>query len=197
MVAFAGSGDNSRTTQIFFALANHFSLGHSPWETALGFVTPETMSTIDKVYTGYGDGAPWGNGPSQGRINAEGNAYLRSEFPLLDYIHECHVVDVNDPCQRLDSFPQCSTWATPGSYSKEGECVRNPTWANINCPRACATCGKDETPGAGKDKCSFEMAECLPWAVPGIFSAEGECVNNPKWMAQHCGRVCAHVTNCL
>lgn len=193
MMAYAGNGYNSRTTQIFFAMANQYQLGQSPWETALGFVTPATLHVIDSIYTGYGDGAPWGSGPDQGRIFNEGNSYLRANFPLLDYINECHLID-DDPCLTLDRDSKCANWATPGAFSASGECVGNAAWMRTNCPQACATCGTNHTIGSGKYQCTFENADCLPWAVPGAYSTEGECVRNPHWMARHCGRVCA---NCL
>ena len=44
------------------------------------------MDVVDQFYNGYGEGAPQGKGPQQGRIHAEGNAYLNKEFPKLDYI---------------------------------------------------------------------------------------------------------------
>jgi peptidyl-prolyl cis-trans isomerase A (cyclophilin A) len=34
----------------------------------------------------YGEGAPRGKGPDQGRLQMEGNAYLNKEFSRLDYI---------------------------------------------------------------------------------------------------------------
>ena len=44
------------------------------------------MEYVDKIYTGYGEGAPRGQGPDQGRVQAEGNAYLMKDFPKMDYI---------------------------------------------------------------------------------------------------------------
>jgi peptidyl-prolyl cis-trans isomerase A (cyclophilin A) len=44
------------------------------------------MDVVDKIYNGYGEGAPRGKGPDQGRVQAEGNAYLAKDFPKLDYI---------------------------------------------------------------------------------------------------------------
>jgi peptidyl-prolyl cis-trans isomerase A (cyclophilin A) len=44
------------------------------------------MDVVDKIYDGYGEGAPRGKGPDQGRLQSEGNAYLTKEFPKLDYI---------------------------------------------------------------------------------------------------------------
>ena len=38
------------------------------------------MNVVDALYSGYGEGAPRGSGPEQGRIQQEGNAYLMKEF---------------------------------------------------------------------------------------------------------------------
>ena len=51
----------------------------------------EGMDVVDKLYTGYGEGAPRGKGPDQGRIQTEGNAYLTKEFPKLDYIKKATI----------------------------------------------------------------------------------------------------------
>ena len=50
------------------------------------------MAVVDRLYAGYGEGAPGGRGPSQGRVQAEGNRYLRAEFPQLDYIKKASLV---------------------------------------------------------------------------------------------------------
>ena len=42
-------------------------------------------------YSGYGEGAPSGQGPEQGRIQQEGNAYLIKEFGKLDYIKKATI----------------------------------------------------------------------------------------------------------
>ncbi len=83
-VTFATGGPNTRTTQVFINLADNTrldSMGFSPF----GEVT-EGMDAIDQFYSGYGEGAPQGNGPDQGRIDAEGKAYLDRDFPKLDSI---------------------------------------------------------------------------------------------------------------
>lgn len=83
MVTFAMAGKNSRTTQFFINFRDNSRLdgmGFSP------FGQVRDMSVVDALYSGYGEGAPRGRGPSQGRLQAEGNTYLRAEFPLLDYI---------------------------------------------------------------------------------------------------------------
>ena len=47
---------------------------------------------FDGFYNGYGEGAPNGRGPSQPRVQSEGNEYLKKDFPNLDYIKKATVV---------------------------------------------------------------------------------------------------------
>ena len=49
------------------------------------------MEVVDKLYSGYGEGAPRGTGPQQARIQTDGNAYLTKEFPKLDYIRKATI----------------------------------------------------------------------------------------------------------
>ena len=89
-ITFATAGPNTRTTQLFINFGNNVGLdgqGFSPF----GSVT-ESMDVVDKIYSEYGDGAPYGRGPDQGRIQGEGNAYLKKDFPNLDYIKSATVV---------------------------------------------------------------------------------------------------------
>ena len=83
-VTFATAGPNTRTTQLFINFGDNAALdkqGFSPF----GQVTTG-MDVVDKIYNGYGEGAPRGKGPDQGRVQSEGNTYLTKEFPRLDYI---------------------------------------------------------------------------------------------------------------
>ena len=84
-VTFAMGGPNTRTTQIFINYADRNmgldEQGFSPFGKVI-----EGMEVVDKLNGEYGEGAPQGKGPNQGRIQAEGNAYLAKSFPNLDYI---------------------------------------------------------------------------------------------------------------
>jgi peptidyl-prolyl cis-trans isomerase A (cyclophilin A) len=44
------------------------------------------MDVVDRLYAGYGEGAPAGRGPNQALIQLRGNAYLRESYPQLSYI---------------------------------------------------------------------------------------------------------------
>jgi peptidyl-prolyl cis-trans isomerase A (cyclophilin A) len=89
-LTFATAGPNTRTTQVFINLGNNQNLdgmGFSPFGKVV-----EGMDVVEKFYTGYGEGAPGGNGPEQSRITNEGKAYLDKSFPLLDSIKTAVVV---------------------------------------------------------------------------------------------------------
>ena len=89
MVTFATAGPNTRTTQVFLNLSNNTNLdgmGFAP------FGKLRDMTVLNQIYSGYGEGAPRGNGPHQGRLQAQGNAYLKADFPNLDYIVKATIV---------------------------------------------------------------------------------------------------------
>ncbi|KAL7486441.1 hypothetical protein ACHAW6_012045 [Cyclotella cf. meneghiniana] len=90
-LAYAGGGKDSRSNQFIVALNDNERLGGgSPWEVPWGEVVgEESFATLDKIYTGYGE-----KGPSQGRLSREGSSEeIAKEFPMLDYILSCDVVD--------------------------------------------------------------------------------------------------------
>jgi peptidyl-prolyl cis-trans isomerase A (cyclophilin A) len=90
MITFATRGPNTRTTQLFINYADNNrldSMGFAPFGQVVS-----GMNVVDALYNGYGEGAPRGAGPEQGRIQSEGNAYLTKEFPKLDYIKTATIV---------------------------------------------------------------------------------------------------------
>ena len=83
-VTFATAGPNTRTTQVFVNLRNNTQLdaqGFAPF----GKVT-DGMNVVDDLYAGYGDQ------PQQNTIERQGNQYLESTFPKLDYIKTARVI---------------------------------------------------------------------------------------------------------
>lgn len=77
-LCFATSGANTRTTQLFI------NLGENARLDGMGFATfgriVDGMDVVDKINATYGEK------PDQGRITKEGAAYLKPNFPGLDYI---------------------------------------------------------------------------------------------------------------
>jgi peptidyl-prolyl cis-trans isomerase A (cyclophilin A) len=90
MVTFAKTGaPNSRTTQMFINTGDNARLDGQAF-APIGKVL-SGMEAVDNFYNGYGEGAPQGNGPVQGLIQEQGNAYLEKGFPQLDYIKKATV----------------------------------------------------------------------------------------------------------
>jgi peptidyl-prolyl cis-trans isomerase A (cyclophilin A) len=83
-ITFATAGPNTRTTQLFINYADNSRLDAGGF-SSFGKVT-EGMDVVDRIYGEYGEGAPRGGGPDQSRVQQEGNAYLKKDFPKLDYI---------------------------------------------------------------------------------------------------------------
>jgi len=84
-VTFAKTGaPNSRSTQVFinFTDRNTFldSQGFAPFGQVIS-----GMDVVDKINAGYGEQ------PDQTRIQAEGNKYLNSQFPKLDYVTKARI----------------------------------------------------------------------------------------------------------
>jgi cyclophilin family peptidyl-prolyl cis-trans isomerase len=89
-VSFATSGPNARSVQFFINLRNNARLdgmGFAP------FGRVRDLAVIKALHDGYGESPPNGRGPMQGRLHKEGNAYLRAEFPELDYLIEASIAE--------------------------------------------------------------------------------------------------------
>ncbi len=72
------SAPNSRSTQLFINFGDNARLDGQRF-APFGKVV-SGMENVDQIYSGDREN------PEQGRIEAEGNAYLEKEFPRLDYI---------------------------------------------------------------------------------------------------------------
>jgi len=90
-ITFAMGGPNTRTTQLFINFADNSrldSMGFPPFGKVI-----EGMEVVDKINGEYGDmPQQGGNGPNPGRIAMQGNAYLKKDFPNLDYIKSATIV---------------------------------------------------------------------------------------------------------
>jgi len=83
-LTFAQGGRHTRSTELFVNLRNNPQLddqGFAP----IGAVV-EGMDVVERIYAGYGDGPPRGDGPYAAMIEARGNAYLDADFPELTRI---------------------------------------------------------------------------------------------------------------
>jgi peptidyl-prolyl cis-trans isomerase A (cyclophilin A) len=88
-ITFATAGPNTRTTQLFINLVDNARLdpsGFAPFGEVVN-----GMDVVESLYSGYGEGAPGGNGPRQDLIQTQGNAYLEKDFPRLDYIKKTSI----------------------------------------------------------------------------------------------------------
>jgi peptidyl-prolyl cis-trans isomerase A (cyclophilin A) len=85
-VTFAKTGEpDSRSTQVFINLADNSASLDAQGFTPFGEVVQGLESAMS-LYSGYGEGAPNGGGPSQTAIADIGNPYLEEHFPKLDSI---------------------------------------------------------------------------------------------------------------
>jgi cyclophilin family peptidyl-prolyl cis-trans isomerase len=91
IVAFAMTGPDTRTTQIYINLVDNTRLdneGFAPFGKVV-----EGMEIVDQFYSGYGEEAGGGmRRGKQGPIFEEGNKYLDQNYPRLDRLIRATIV---------------------------------------------------------------------------------------------------------
>lgn len=109
-VSFATAGPNTRTSQIFINYGDNTALdgmGFAPFGKVI-----EGIELVDQFFAGYGEGAPRGNGPDQGRLTNEGKAYLDKNFPKLDTIKAAVIIGEAPPAAPVHARPKPKTAAS-------------------------------------------------------------------------------------
>lgn len=94
-ITFATAGPNTRTTELFINFGNNSGLdsqGFAPF----GQVS-SGMDIVDKIYNGYGESTPGGNGPDPGKIGALGKSFLEKSYPKLTVIKSATVESAAPP----------------------------------------------------------------------------------------------------
>jgi peptidyl-prolyl cis-trans isomerase A (cyclophilin A) len=84
-LTFATAGPNTRTTQLFINLADN------------AFLDSQGFSPIGRIVDGFdvaqATNGEYGERPDQGRVQSEGNEYLKEAFPNLDFIRSVTIVE--------------------------------------------------------------------------------------------------------
>ena len=89
-VTFANLGPGTRTTQLFINLNdNRKSLDNTGF-VPIGKVVAG-MDAVEMLYNSYGEVEPRGQGPNPTKIQQQGNEYLETHFPRLDFIKKATV----------------------------------------------------------------------------------------------------------
>ena len=89
MVSYAKIGPNSRTTQLFVNRRDNTDLDKQGFAPVGQVVVG--MDVMESLYDAYGDMPPRGQGPDPSKIETQGNSYLESRFPRLDFIKKASI----------------------------------------------------------------------------------------------------------
>jgi cyclophilin family peptidyl-prolyl cis-trans isomerase len=83
-VSYAKRGPNTRTTQLFINMKDNKDLDKQGFAPIAKVITG--MDAVESFYSAYGDMPPRGQGPDPSQIETQGNSYLESHFPRLDFV---------------------------------------------------------------------------------------------------------------
>lgn len=91
-IAFARSGVNTRTTQIFINLKDNHRLDKLSYSGVTGFPVvakvTEGFENVLKFYDKYGDRL----GRKQDAIKKNGNAFIKEKYPEIDFIKKAYIL---------------------------------------------------------------------------------------------------------
>lgn len=101
-VTFAMSGNpNSRATQVFINLVDNTRLDADHF-APFGQVV-SGMEVVDMLYSGYGDMPQMhGKGPDPDKLEAEGDAYLVKNFPMIDKVKMAKILPAEPAAAPAD-----------------------------------------------------------------------------------------------
>jgi cyclophilin family peptidyl-prolyl cis-trans isomerase len=89
-VSYAKIGPNSRATQLFINMRDNSKELDKQGFAPIGKVV-DGMNLVESFYSAYGDMPPRGQGPDPTKIATQGNAYLESRFPRLDFVKKATI----------------------------------------------------------------------------------------------------------
>ncbi len=104
MLSFAMGGPNTRTSQVFINFGDNSRLDGMAF-SPFGKVLDSGMEVVDKLYAGYGEGAPNGKGPDQGMLQSMGEALIKRDFPEMDHIISATIVAAPAPAKPAAPAP--------------------------------------------------------------------------------------------
>uniref|UniRef100_A0A7S1U7Y9 PPIase cyclophilin-type domain-containing protein n=1 Tax=Phaeomonas parva TaxID=124430 RepID=A0A7S1U7Y9_9STRA len=177
-MSFAGSGANSRSTQMFVAYAN-VPLGRSKWEVPFGRVIAG-FENVEKWYTGYGELRTFnGNAPDQVKLQNQGLAYAHT-FDQLDYINSCRVVwSADGPEDSVRIVPASQDAAIAAPADAAADAVNDD--AVVQAAGHAGDAGLIYIEGSGDDEVDRPVPEF--WRPPGEVVVPGE--PRPRYLDIH------------
>lgn len=106
MVAYAMTGPDTRTTQLYINLGDNSRLDEQGF-APIGKVVEGLEEVVDQIYSGYDEAAGGGMRlGKQGKMFAGGNRHLDENFPKLDRLIRARIVEEAYRLHREGSAPK-------------------------------------------------------------------------------------------